>query len=109
MTQEDQITIIINRLDELSLEVHKLTQELRSLQHGQHIQPFATTNNAVPAREPNLFEHPYKDGDKVIITNAYLGRKGTHGTVINTTAKRITLVDQQGKKHTRKPDNIKYE
>ena len=111
MTRDNQISTIINRLEDLSIEVHELTQELRAIQQEDNTNttPLAT---AVPLPSPlphTTFEHPYKTGDKVIITNSYLGRKGTRGTVIKTTAKRVTIVDTQGRKHVRKPDNISYE
>ena len=99
MDRENRINNIIDRLEKLTIEAKDLTQELRHLQS-----PAAAT-----APPSNTYDHPYRIGDKVIITNAYLGKKGICGTVTAISAKRVTLTDASGRKHTRKPTNIKYE
>ena len=95
-----RISTIIDRLERLTIEAQDLTQELRQLQSPPAIpQQLPTTN----------YDHPYKIGDRVVITNSYLGKRGVSGTVTNTTEKRVTLTDDTGRSHTRKPSNIKYE
>ena len=99
MDPEKRITNIIARLEELTIETQELIQELRQLH--------TPTTNAHSSR-PN-FDHIFVLGDKVVITNNYLGKKGTRGIVTTVTAKRVTLTDSTGRKHTRKPSNLRYE
>ena len=100
--EEDQINLIINRLENIAIETRELTQELRRLQQL----PVSTVTD-LPLQQQN--DHPFKTGDRVIITNSYLGKRGTRGVVVSTTKNIVTLRDTQGKNHTRKSTNIQYE
>jgi hypothetical protein len=89
--KEKQIANLIQRIDSLTLEANGLTRELRDLTDG--------------ANEENTTE--LKKGDLVVITNNYLGQKGTTGVIINVSNKQVTIQNKTtGKKYTRKKMNV---
>ena len=91
----DRCNTIIDRLERLSIEARDLGQELRNLQEP----PSSSSSSNFRSND-----HPYQIGDKVTITNSYLGNYGICGTVTTVTAKRITLTDSGGK-NTHKKTN----
>jgi hypothetical protein len=102
MNEQDQRTnIIINRLEALSLETNELLRELRETQ--PHERRPATTAT-VPTR---ILPHDFVVGDRVVIANNYRRQRNTQGTVLYVTAQRVTLIDAQGNRHTRKPTNLR--
>jgi hypothetical protein len=98
--EEDQRTKeIIHRLEALSIETNELLTELREV--NQHaLQPPKT----IGARAR---PHQFRVGDRVIIANNYLRQRNIQGSVIYTTMQRITLIDEQGNRYTRKPTNLR--
>jgi hypothetical protein len=98
--EEDQRTKdIIHRLEALSIETNELLTELRAV--NQHaLQPKATGVRARPSPQ-------FRVGDRVIIANNYLRQRNIQGRVIYTTTQRITLIDEQGNRYTRKPTNLR--
>jgi hypothetical protein len=97
--KQQRMSDIIDELEALSFKTNTLTHELKQLrQQGTQTR----------RRGPNGMarNHSFKKGDRVVIKNMYLGRKGTEGTVSYTTKTQITLLDDSGKLHTRKFTNI---
>ena len=99
-SQQETIEDLANRLETLTIEAKQLTQELIRLQE-------TATNLNISTTQENT--NPYRIGDKVIITNSYLGKKGTQGTVIATTLTQVTLIDHTGRKYKRKHTNVRHE
>jgi hypothetical protein len=92
--REQRISTLINRLDALTLEANSVTRELQEL-------------TELGDQEP---DHPYplSHGDRVIITNTYLGQKGTKGLVVRVTDKQVTLKNEEtGRRYTRKYNNVR--
>jgi hypothetical protein len=101
--EEDQRTKeIINRLEALSIETNELLTELRGVQLQQ---PPADTTGLRGRTNTTL--HQFHTGDRVIIANNYLRQRNIQGRVIYTTAQRVTLIDDQGNRYTRKPTNLR--
>jgi hypothetical protein len=101
--EEDQRTKeIINRLEALSLETNELLTELRGVH--QHVQP--ATNTTTPGLRRTR-PHQFHTGDRVIIANNYLRQRNIQGRVIYTTEQRVTLIDDEGNRYTRKPTNLR--
>jgi hypothetical protein len=101
--EEDQRTKeIINRLEALSLETNELLTELRGVH--QHAQP--PTNTTAPGLGRTR-PHQFHTGDRVIIANNYLRQRNIQGRVVYTTAQRVTLIDDEGNRYTRKPTNLR--
>ena len=97
--EQQQITDIINELEVLSLRTSTLICKLRQLQQER-----GHTNQA----KPNNTEHNHdlKEGERVVIKNTYLGKKGKEGTVSYTTKSQVTLQDKSGIFHTQKFTNV---
>ncbi len=76
--EHQRITNIINKLELLSLRTSTLTRKLRQLRQRD-----GQANQAKPTSTE--YDHNLKEGDRVIIKNAYLRKKGTEGTVLYTT------------------------
>ena len=88
---EQQIANLIQRIDSLTLEANGLTRELQELTRQRE-----TTNNEL------------EEGDTVVITNNYLGQRGTTGVVTNVTSKEVTLRNTEtGRRYTRKKSNVR--
>lgn len=104
MSDEDRITEIINKLEDLSIETTRLTQELRTLTQRPARRP--AQRPFVPPPQLPTNEHDYKAGDKVEITNNYQWKKGTKGIVTRVSYTQVTLRDDKGAFHTRKHTNI---
>jgi hypothetical protein len=102
-----RITSIIHRLDSLTLEANTLTRELKTLRSNQQRAYAPTATARATARNPPTRTHEFEIGDRVIITNTYQGSRGTKGTVTYITDKQITLIDEKGKRHTRKYTNLR--
>jgi hypothetical protein len=101
--EEDQRTKdIINRLEALSIETNELLTELRGVQRPQ---PPADTS--FRSGQTDTTRHHFRTGDRVIIANNYLRQRNIQGRVIYTTAQRVTLIDDQGNRYTRKPTNLR--
>lgn len=83
------------RTQELTKELHTITQENRS--DSTH-----RTHNT-------QYEHNFSTGDRVIVTNNYLGQQGTRSIVVHTTKKQIKIKDKKGNIHTRAYKNIQHE
>ena len=102
---QEQIKDLIQKIEALTIETSQLTQELNRLQETVII-PY----NSPDTQETNTgTTNSYHIGDRVIITNSYLGKKGTRGTVTATSAKQVTLIDRNGKEYKRRYTNIRYE
>jgi hypothetical protein len=98
--EQQRIDDIIDELASLSLRTSNLTSELKRLQQiGRQGHRAKPTNPR--------YDHDFKEGDLVVITNSYLGRKGTKGKVSYVTKTQVTLQDSSGKFHTRRFTNIK--
>jgi ATP-dependent exoDNAse (exonuclease V) alpha subunit len=98
--REQRISDIINRLESLTLEANGLVQQLQELRKP---------DNDPGRKEKDKNESPsndFKEGEKVIITNNYRGKRGTIGTVTHTTKKQVTLEDDSGKSYIRKYTNV---
>ena len=82
--EQQQITDIINKLEVLSLRTSTLIRKLRQLRQKR-----GHTNRA----KPNNTEHNHdlKEGERVVIKNTYLGKKGTEETILYTTKAQVTL------------------
>ena len=66
---------------------------------------FAHTNRAKPNNTEH--DHDLKEGERVVIKNTYLGKKGTEGTISYTTKAQVMLQVESGTFHTRKFTNVK--
>jgi hypothetical protein len=100
--QDQRTNNIINRLEALSLETNELLRELRETQ--PHERRIGATTTPAHTRTP---PHEFVVGDRVVIANNYRRQRNTQGTVIYVTAQRVTLIDAQGNRHTRKPTNLR--
>jgi hypothetical protein len=98
--RQQQITDIINELESLSLRTTILTCKLKLLrqQGGRNNQAKTTISR---------YDHDFKEGELVIITNGYRKKKGTEGKVTYITKTQVTLQDESGRFHTRKFTNVK--
>jgi hypothetical protein len=102
--EEDQRTQeIVTRLEALSIETNKLLTELR----GVHQPVQQSVNTSIPVQTGQTRPHQFRTGDRVIIANNYLRQRNIQGRVIYTTAQRVTLIDDQGNRYTRKPTNLR--
>jgi hypothetical protein len=103
--EEDQRTKeIIHRLEALSIETSELLTELRVREVNQHaLQPPQPPKTIGARARP----HQFRVGDRAIIANNYLRQRNIQGSVIYTTPQRITLIDEQGNRYTRKPTNLR--
>ena len=97
--EQQQITDIVNKLEVLSLRTSTLIRKLRQLQQKR-----GHTNQAKPHNTEH--NHDLKEGERVVIKNTYLGKKGTEGTISYTTKAQVTLQDESGTFHTRKFTNV---
>jgi hypothetical protein len=88
---------IIDRLEALSIETNELVTELR---RREQLPPTTTT----PVRTR---PHGFIVGDRASITNNYLRQRNIQGHVIYATAQRVTIIDAQGNRYTRKPTNLR--
>jgi hypothetical protein len=86
---------IIDRLEALSIETNELVTELR---RREQLPPTTT-----PVTRP----HGFIVGDRASITNNYLRQRNIQGHVIYATAQRVTIIDAQGNRYTRKPTNLR--
>jgi hypothetical protein len=94
--KDQQISALIRRIDSLTLEANSLTRELQGLMNQQ------------PVRNEN--SNDFQIGDSVVITNNYLGQRGTTGIITHITPKRITLRNEAtGREYTRKNSNVRRE
>lgn len=117
MTQsgDNNIQDIINRLEELSIESGALLIELRRArlrerqldQQPLEDQRTRAVHPVTPPRQASTFPHGFELGDKVVITNNYLGQRNTRGHVSYITEQRVTIVDAHGQRYTRKPTNLR--
>jgi hypothetical protein len=96
--ESERISEIINRLDAITLETSTLTQELKAI-HRHNSRTAHTQAGAASV-------HNYREGDEVVITNKYRDEKGTRGIIIYTTKTQITIIDGEGRQHTRKHTNV---
>ena len=99
--RKQQITLLINRLESLTLEANEVTRELQTLnsqEQGGTRQTGHSTNNT-----PS-----FEIGDRVIITNRYLGQHGIQGLVLKTTKKRVTFKNETtNRTYTRAHKNVR--
>ena len=126
-TKEDQqlqrqIEILSKRIEAMALETHEVSREFLQLQHtaATRKNPHSTdpsdknknfTTKRISTESEafdNIKDHDFKIGDIVIITDIYLGRKGTKGSILSTSAKQVTIKDEQGKTYKRKHTNVKH-
>ncbi len=111
--EQQQITNIINELESLSLRTSTLTCELKQL--GQQNKQVNRANPTSPKNKQGTHcipdhsenKHILKEGDRVVIRNADLGKKGTEGTVLHITKTQITLQDASGQFHARRLSNVR--
>jgi hypothetical protein len=85
--EQQQISDIVDELHLLSLRTATLTHKLKQLQKGGK-----QDNKAKPTGP--TYDHGFKRGDRVVIKNSYLGKRGTKGRVSYTTKTQITLQDE---------------
>ena len=124
---EERITDLIERIEAITLETQDITRELRQLQEQQLTtgQPNSVTTE--PSEPPSVYTptataipqenlprspattHDFHIGDRAIITNSYLGKKGTSGVVIAISPKQVTIRDKNGRSHKRKHTNLRHE
>jgi hypothetical protein len=99
--EKDQRTnAIISRLEALSIESNDLLSELRETQRRER--PPGEGNTTA-----RTLPHSFVVGDRAIITNNYLRQRNIQGRVIYATAQRVTIIDTQGHRYTRKPTNLR--
>jgi hypothetical protein len=91
---------IIDRLEALSIETNELVTELR--RREQLPQAAAAIPPSVRTRP-----HGFVVGDRASITNNYLRQRNIQGHVIYATEQRVTIIDAQGNRYTRKPTNLR--
>jgi hypothetical protein len=94
---------IINRLEALSIESNELLNELREAQRRERQAAGSTPARTPPRTQP----HSFNIGDRAIIANNYLRQRNIQGQVIYATAQRVTIIDTQGNRYTRKPTNLR--
>ena len=95
----DNILNIIDELEALSLRTSALVLELRAArlqEWGEDDPRRQRSPRATSPRWTPTFRHGYKDRDRAIITNRYLGQRGTQGTVTYITEQRVMIADQLG-------------
>jgi hypothetical protein len=115
MTEEDdRISDIINRLEDLSVESRTLTQELRQLNlvrsaRGETPPTAPRVARGTPTLvEPQApFEHQFEIGDQVKITNRYRKQFGIVGKVTHVTTTQVTITDASGQTYRRHHSNVK--
>ena len=111
MTEEDRISQIINRLEELTLESQILTRELHQLNLTKtttvETTPLVPTHNETTPLSTTINETKFKVGDRVKITNKYRNQYGVIGVVTRVTAKQVILTDSSGQEYKRKLTNLK--
>jgi hypothetical protein len=96
--EQQHIDEIINELTSLSLRTNTLTHELKRLRQQDR-------QESPPTSNPK-YDHDFNEGDRIVIKNAYLGKKGTEGKVSYVTRTQVTLQDDSGRFHTRKFTNV---
>lgn len=130
------IAEIVEELEDLSIRSNELIAELRRAQQQEdeaievNAQDSRGARDATPARQatvrggatrnpgqgsPLFLRHTkppvttteFKLGDRAIIANSYLGLKGTKGEITHITPNRITIRDDLGRLHARKPSNLR--
>ncbi len=97
--EQQQITDIVTELEILSLRTSTLICELRQLRQKRGHTDRTKSRNTE-------HDHDLKEGERVVIKNTYLGKKGTEGTISYTTKAQVTLQDESGTFHTRKFTNV---
>jgi chromosome segregation ATPase len=110
----NRLSEIIQRLEHISLETTELTKELKELQQrderdARRANTLSAQHRAIRTTQaPKRSElHNFKQGQAVEITNDYGDLKGTRGVITNATRTRVTIIDNAGRSHTRKFNNIK--
>jgi hypothetical protein len=98
--QSQRTNDIIDRLEALSIETNELVTELR--RREQLPQAAVVTPTSVRTKS-----HGFVVGDRASITNNYLRQRNIQGHVIYATAQRVTIIDAQGNRYTRKPTNLR--
>ena len=130
---ESRINDLIERIEAITLETQEITRELRHLQRSQLLTPAASpaqdsteriedprtpiaiavlqasTPPAPAAAQSIAALHDFKIGDRVTITNSYLGKRGITGTVTAVTLSQVTIQDKNGRFHKRKYTNLRHE
>ena len=99
---DKEISDIIDELDSLSIQANALVRRLRRARLAEQ-----GVRSGAQAPRTETYPHGYEVGDRVVITNRYLGQKNTQGQVTHITAQRVTLVDSSGNRYTRKPSNLR--
>jgi hypothetical protein len=96
--KDQRTSDIITRLEALSIETNELVTELR---RREQLPPVPQTT---PVRTR---PHSFIVGDRASITNNYLRQRNIQGHMIYATAQRVTIIDAQGNRYTRKPTNLR--
>ena len=96
---DEKISHLIDRIEALTFETQEVTRELRQLQRNstssprQSVDPHPPFTNAetepptafaipqvtLATAQASTILHDFRIGDRVVITNTYLGRKGVSG------------------------------
>ena len=111
--KERRISDIVSKLKSLTLEASVLTHELGELRRRNESPPHAhgskgdKVKSEIKKERNPFYEHDFKEGDRVVITNGYQRKRGTEGRVIHTARTQVTIKDQAGTIHIRKSKNIK--
>ena len=126
---DEKISHLIDRIEALTFETQEVTRELRQLQRNSTLSPrqsvdphppftnaesepttaFAIPQVTLATAQASTILHDFRIGDRVVITNTYLGRKGVSGVVVAITSSQVTLQEQNGRRHKRKHTNLRHE